>query len=155
MDQVSTVTGGIVTLFVAFLTIMFAILKLQHMLARKNPDISKFESDIFGDDHHFELDPRSNFQVAFGIENTISGFKSDPKFIKFVVKVAKQIEGVYTSKYYPMHACSEDDYSKFFPIESSKQIKLDKMRDQSALFCLDWETLDLEIYGSWTNGGDY
>ena len=54
-----------------------------------------------------------------------------------------------------MHACSDDDYSKFYPIESSKQIKLDKMRDQSALFCLDWDTLDLEIYGSWTNGGDY
>ena len=60
------------------LTILFGLLKLQHLLQRKNPSISKFilESALTVDDT-YQLSSENNFQLAIAIENYYTGALTD------------------------------------------------------------------------------
>ena len=42
-SSVPTITGGLVSLVVIVVTFMFGLLKLEHMMRKKSPNISKFD----------------------------------------------------------------------------------------------------------------
>ena len=54
-----------------------------------------------------------------------------------------------------MHKCTDKDYAKFNPPENEAYGKLEKIRKEGGLFCLDWTEHGHEIWGTWTNGKSY
>ena len=84
---VPTCSGGLVTLLVMLITILFTLLKLEHMLRRNNPSITKFDdaSDFYLGEK-FDLTEGKNNQMAFAIENSSTGLKYDDRFFKIVAK---------------------------------------------------------------------
>ena len=65
--EVRTLTGGVISLSIVMLTILFGLLKLQHMLERKNPLIST--NDVpseLSDEYDLEAE---EFMMAFGLED--------------------------------------------------------------------------------------
>ena len=151
-----TITGGIVSLLVIVIIVLFGLLKLDHLLKKKNPSITKFDDSIGSDIVvKFDLDQGNNVQMAFALENLKSGLKNDDRFFKFVTKRVHLIDGIYTATYYPMHQCTEADYATFYPIESKIANKVNKMKKMDALYCLNWDNIDFPLHGTWTSGDDY
>ena len=63
---------------------MFAVLKLQHMLERKNPDLTTFVvEDAFDTTEQYSMDQNS-FMVAVAAEHYLDGPKSDPRYVKWI-----------------------------------------------------------------------
>ena len=66
---------------IMFMTAGFALLKLQRLLLRKNPDLVKyFEKEAFDNTEKFNIGD-NDFMVAASVENWITGPKSDPRHI--------------------------------------------------------------------------
>ena len=151
-----TITGGIVSLLVIVTIFLFGLLKLDHLLKKKNPSLSKFDDSIGSDIVvKFDLDKGKNVQMAFAIENFHTGLLNDDRFFKFVAKRYSKIEDVFTTTHYPMHRCTEADYATFYPIESRIANKVNKMKKMNALSCLNWDNIDFPLHGTWTSGDDY
>ena len=71
------------TLLITFITFLFVLLKLEHLLNRKNPSISKF-TDEMNLDGVYDLS-QDDFQLAVGIEHWFEGIKNDGKYLKWMV----------------------------------------------------------------------
>ena len=58
-DEVRTATGGFFSLLVIITSLMFAILKLEHLLSRKSPNIVKLRQegilDVESDEGRYDL----------------------------------------------------------------------------------------------------
>ena len=54
-----------------------------------------------------------------------------------------------------MHLCTDADYAKFHPVEGKFTGKLENLKKNSGLFCLDWKEYGHDIWGTWTNGATY
>ena len=55
----------------------------------------------------------------------------------------------------PTYECQDSDYAKFYePIPESKK-KVQSLREQGGLVCIDWSTAGLELYGTWATGDTY
>ena len=48
---------------------------------------------------------------------------------------------------YELHPCTEKELEKFHPPEKRSIGSVDRLKKGGGLFCLDWENLDLDIYG--------
>ena len=48
-----------------------------------------------------------------------------------------------------MHICTEEDYKKFWPVDSRSQHRMDLIRTDPNrnLLCIDWETAGIDFYG--------
>ena len=66
MEQVQTHYGGCISLLFAFITFLFASLKLQHLLSKHNPQVNSFvEESAFDIDDKFSIASHSDFMIAF------------------------------------------------------------------------------------------
>ena len=70
--SVNTKTGAMVSFIVIFLTLAYSLLKMQHMIVRKNPSITVRNGKL---DHETTLNLGSDeFMMAFALED----FKAKP-----------------------------------------------------------------------------
>ena len=64
------------------------------------------------------------------------------------------MDSVLELSHIPAHKCTDEDYANFKePIKSSKS-KFDKLKNADALYCIDWKSADIEIFGS-ESSADY
>ena len=86
--RVTTLLGGCASIFLMTLLFLFALLKLEHLVTRKNPTITVFEEPLsmINGDGVESFDMRSdNFMMAFAAEDDITKEpKSDPRFVQWV-----------------------------------------------------------------------
>lgn len=78
--------GGFCSLIVSLITFMFAALKIQHLLLKKNPTINTYEiQDAFdGVNDKLQLS-ESDFMLAVGFDSWIEqGGRNDPRYIQWV-----------------------------------------------------------------------
>ena len=111
--EVRTLTGGVISLSIVMLTILFGLLKLQHMLERKNPLIST--NDVPSElSDEYDLDAEE-FMMAFGLED-VNGkmLLHDPDYIKWVAGIWYWTEKE-ESAFYPLHPCTDQEFAKFYP----------------------------------------
>ena len=83
-DQVRTSIGGVLSISVTCITLLFALQKLQHMLGRSYPNINIYDDKYaLTKDDQLELSSDS-FQMAFVLEDTMkSELLDDPKFVRW------------------------------------------------------------------------
>ena len=84
-DSVKTTIGTCISMIIIFLTSGFALLKLQHMLLKKRPDVVQFtEEGAFDESTKYSLTD-SDFIVAVSVEHWVKGATVDPRYIQFAM----------------------------------------------------------------------
>ena len=102
-DSIKTTIGTCMSMAIICLTLIYALLKLQHMLLFKNPDIIEF-TDLTAHDASKKYSLTDNdFIAAISVENWTAGPRVDPRYIQFVMANDVGTEdGKITTTYYPM-----------------------------------------------------
>ena len=83
-DTIKTYCGGLLSSFIIMITLLFASLKLNHLLSRYNPQVNDYvEKSHF--DHTDIYSPREHdFRMAVRIENYLTGeMKHDSNMVKW------------------------------------------------------------------------
>ena len=117
--EIKTCFGGLVSIGVIFVTFLFAMVKLEHLMDRKNPNIAQYLLPIEeGDSFDMTSD---QFQMAFAIENfntdtsVTKTVANDARFVQWYATVQKADSAgleVYTR--YLMHTCTAQEFAKFY-----------------------------------------
>ena len=86
-DSVNTIAGGVFSIALYMVVIMYATIKCSHLLTKHNPNISSY----FKIDEMQETAVNLNenkFRFAFSIENVygIKEQKNDPRYVKFIFR---------------------------------------------------------------------
>ena len=90
-----TVSGGIVTALIAVVFIGYALIKLAHLLNKKNPLIAETKETNF-----YDFNTRVNFnEIGFKMAFTVEGYqdkkmKNDPRYVKFLARMYYKIDGI-------------------------------------------------------------
>ena len=135
---VSTLSGGLLSFFVFYITFLFSIMKLKQLVERRNPTVNTYvDSDALTMDDRFDMSAE-NFMVAVALEGFYSGLKSDPRYIRWMAEIHTSQDDQYYKKLIPLHECTERDYEKFLQPDARSKKKVDKLRKNGGLMCLDF-----------------
>ena len=87
---VSTCCGGVLTFITIYITFLFALLKLTHLVAKKNPVVNTFaRMDFFSSEDVFRPD-EENYMMAFAVEDYLTGeSKLDSRYVKWAATFIK------------------------------------------------------------------
>ena len=92
--QVQTVSGGILTALLSVVFIGYALIKLTHLLDKKNPLIAETKETNFYD---FNTKVNLNgigFNMAFSVEGYIDKkIKDDPRYVKLLARHFYKVDG--------------------------------------------------------------
>ena len=81
------------------------------------------------------------FQFAFTVENYLDRkVRDDPAYVKFIVLVINEKEGVVSEKLLSYHKCNETDWEHFAPASRRSKTKFEAIRDtpDRGFYCVDW-----------------
>ena len=83
--HIRTYCGGCVSLIIIYVLVLFAVLKLQHLLSKHNPQVNTFVTrDHFEDSDIFTPGEDDNFSIASVVTNFITlDVKDDPLYVKW------------------------------------------------------------------------
>mmetsp|Transcript_6014 Transcript_6014/g.7260 ORF Transcript_6014/g.7260 Transcript_6014/m.7260 type:complete len:110 (+) Transcript_6014:152-481(+) len=105
------------SLLILYVTLLFAALKLRHLLERHNPNISTVvHFNALEKDEEFDT-TQDSFMMAFAIVDFFDGSLSDPRYIKWVARFNTMDNGDYSTQYVPMEPCKDSDLERFYPID--------------------------------------
>ena len=138
------------------LTFIFALLKLQQMLMFKNPTISTFDQEMeITSDNAFSLNG-DDFMLAFAIDEYGGAVKNDERYVKWFARYITKKKGEDTKyDFFPVRNCTSEDYDKFFePAKSSAQ-RIENLKEARAFYCIDYDSVDMNLYSSWIYENDY
>ena len=53
-----------------------------------------------------------------------------------------------------MHTCTEEDYSKFYPVDQRSSAALNRIKKEPhrSMLCLDWDNAGIDLYGTESSG---
>ena len=125
-DQARTHIGGIVSFVIQYTVFLFSLLKLSHLALRYNPTVVSFvmEDALTAEDKFALQDQKYDFMIAVGLNGFYSGPKIDPAYIKWFARKFVSINGEITNEIIPMHACTEEDFAKFYPPKPSSKASI-------------------------------
>ena len=103
---------------IIYVTLLFAILKFVNMINKENPTVfSYFEPDAVDVDYMFNMIDE-DFMIAFSLEDYNTGeTKMNTDYVKFYAMYSDMKDGVRETTEVPLHKCTEEDYSRFYPVE--------------------------------------
>ena len=90
---------------------MFALVKLEHLLNRNNPQVNTFvdKDALIAEDTH-EFTSANEFMMALALERTTTNERlDDPHFVKWFAEHWTKKDGVMTKRAIPMHKCTNLD----------------------------------------------
>ena len=96
--------------------------------------------------------------MAVAVENYNKGSQNDQSIFKVVAHrrlKTSETDTDYTNDFYTFHPCTEADYAKFHPVDQKVAPKVENFKARQGFFCLDWDNLDLEVYGNWATTNTY
>ena len=100
-EKYSTVLGGFFSAVVLMLTIMFAGLKLQHLIEHKNPSITTNTRALeIGEKYDLASD---DFKIAFSAATVAFEPKSDPRYMRWVARFRTVDKSIDTEEEIPLH----------------------------------------------------
>ena len=154
--RVHSLTGGLCTLILIFVILSYASVKFEHLITRHSPIMSSYPKDLILDEK-ISLSQR-NFRMAFAIENYYPPLflKKNTKYIKWVFRKYGKKDNESFEEILPSHDCTEDDYKEFYPADRKAALLVENIKadPDRGFLCLDWDDVDIEIYGS-ENESDY
>ena len=146
-----TQIGGICTVLVAITIIMYTTIKFVHLLTKYNPNINDYFVDKeIGTVANLN---EQNVRIAFNVEDYYAPwhFKNDENYVKWIFRMYGKKDNEFFSRNLPYHACTEEEYDEFYPIEPIYEKLLDSIKkdDNRGFYCIDWDDEEpFEIYGS-------
>ena len=152
-----TIVGACCSILILILTFIFGILKLEHMITRKNPMMQRLTANI--DTKESYSLSQDEFMMAVMIEK--SGGKDIPYDSRYTRWIAegweyKVREDEYKITRTLMHPCTADDLSNFYTPDSAETAqKFSKFVLDGNLFCLSKKAREFEIFGSYYQPHDY
>ena len=93
-SKVFTLVGGVFTVIIVCIWLVYATIKFEHMITKHNPLISEVNEQNF-----FDYETRLNlqqigFKMAFSIEGYLdSKTKDDERYVKILVRIYGKEEG--------------------------------------------------------------
>ena len=108
-----------------YITLNYAGMKLSHLMMRHNPLINQVTkaNEVPNDEHFSIID--NNFMMAFGLEDTVTKKNlDDSKFLKWIAYYVEFVDGERIRTELPVYKCTDEDFSRFYPIESSGETRL-------------------------------
>lgn len=146
--EVNTVCGGVLTLVIVTVTLLYASIKLTELVKNKNPRISDVTVPEYISNTEYVSVDEMDFKMAFKVfeANPTQGSptKYDPRYVKLYVFDAdwdyvnydstdpKAVENVKQLSY---HQCTEEDLSEFHPIREQDKATVERYIDD--FICLD------------------
>ena len=115
-ESVRTYCGGCVSLVIMYVTFLFALLKLQHLLSKHNPTVNTFtEHAAFGESDVWTGEENNDFMMAFTVVDYESGeVRDDLSFVKWFAHLWIVVDGEASLVEIPMNPCSDEDFAKFY-----------------------------------------
>ena len=118
-NKVKTMVGSCGSIMIFALTLLFGLLKLQHLFMRKNPLISQNTTPLRILTTYDTS--QAEFKMAVAAENYDAGTGiSDPRYVRWVVTHVQRRNDVFNNTIYPMHKCHEEELSEFNVAESEE-----------------------------------
>ena len=110
--RVKTRIGGVVSILIFILIIMYASLKFSHLVDKHNPVTNSFyKENYYGSKEGIDLVER-NVKIAFTIEDTygVKKQKNDPRYVKWLVEYEGYLDGILYQRILQFHKCTDEDY---------------------------------------------
>ena len=135
--EVKTSCGACISIVIFMLTFLFGVLKLQHLLTRKNPLITQNTIPLEAGER---FDTGSDdFMMAFAVEDKKGVPKNDTQYLRWMQKVQYEVDGIRTIKTEKLlKLCTQDDMAKFYPPKNQETANdVELHQDAGNLYCLD------------------
>ena len=133
--EVKTVCGACTSLVIFALTLLFGIIKMEHLALRKNPIITTNTSPLEADER---FDTGSDdFMMAFAVSDEKGVPKNDTRYFRWKVAFKNYVNGEKNKTEEFLQPCSQDAMNKFYPAESSQTANEVKSQQAAGnLYCL-------------------
>ena len=119
-EKVTTIVGGFCTLILYSTIFMYGTLKFSNLFTKPSPIINSYyaENEMAG--VAFNLNER-NYRVAFTVESFYAPIqqKSDPRYVKYLVRMYGQRNGQSFQRVLPYHKCTEEEFDEFYPVKEN------------------------------------
>eukprot|EP00354_Favella_ehrenbergii_P001052 CAMPEP_0170470690 /NCGR_PEP_ID=MMETSP0123-20130129/13082_1 /TAXON_ID=182087 /ORGANISM="Favella ehrenbergii, Strain Fehren 1" /LENGTH=135 /DNA_ID=CAMNT_0010737935 /DNA_START=54 /DNA_END=458 /DNA_ORIENTATION=+ len=133
--------GGVLSIFIFAIVLLFATVKLKTLLLRSNPTLSVVTlEDEFDEKDKYETQ-EEGFMMGFRLERSTSGsLRSNPRYLKWIARYREIVDGVKKhERLIALHPCTEEDYAKFHQPAKRAAAHVEKMKkSRRGLMCLDW-----------------
>lgn len=120
-NQIKSVPGAIVSLFLGIVLLAFAGQRLTELINHSNPIISVARvQDAHDASFKYNLS-NHGFKIAFGV-NDFRTFESldDPGYVDWIVKLTVGLnQKQLYSTFLTFHKCTEEDYNDFYEPRAS------------------------------------
>ena len=146
--SVKTVAGGTLSIFVITIMILYSISKFEVLLSHHNPAINIVEKEENTSDDVLELHEKDDFMIAFSLVDWSGNSKNDPRYVKWVFTYSEyNVRKRVNFHAHLMHQCTDKEMKKFYPLDDSGKKIIQKLFDQNGLFCADFRSVKLSLYG--------
>lgn len=106
---IKTSLGSLASIAILLLTVMFGILKLEHLILRKNPSLTISPKDLQKDDINYKYNTADkDFMMAVAAEDMYTGkLVNDPRYIRWYVSFYNHI----SYDFIEMHPCTDSEFA--------------------------------------------
>ena len=117
-NTVTSRTGGMITLLISIVVILYAAVKFVHLYTRHNPLLSSYYQDVTANEI-LDLSEQKEFKIAFSVEDYTEPrkLKNSPEYVKLYLRLQTKKDGVWTGRELGTHICTDQDYAQFYPIQ--------------------------------------
>ena len=151
-EKVSSVFGGILTIAMLIVMLLYAGIKLIMLVNRENPTVSTFKEEfVLSSEDKLNL-KNANMRFAWTWEGySDKKLRNDPRYVKQMVRLSGRSNGKLIETMLDYHLCTWEDFETFDPPTLDAERVLNKIMDdpERGLYCFDWDKLGetLEIWG--------
>ena len=138
--KVHTVTGGILTSILGIIFFSYALLKLTHLMNKKNPLIAEIRESNFYDYHTRININEIGFKMAWAVEGYLDGkIKDDPKYVKLLARIVYKTDNKKHEKILSLHKCTDEDWDDFDEPAKGMEDQLINIKNdpERGMYCLD------------------
>ena len=116
--ELNTSCGAIISMLIIILTLSFGLLKLEHLMERKNPLIVTNTVPL---DSEEQINTGSdNFMMAFAaVGKKNKNVKNDPRFVRWYARFWQIVDGEYSARNVPLNLCTDKEFAMFDPPEDA------------------------------------
>ena len=139
-----TAIGGLLTIVMLITVALYGAKKTQHLINKANPTVSSIELPNAIDMNEVINIGKTNFRFAFNLERRKED-KNDPKFVRWHVRNYGRRNGKSFENNLPIHRCTAEDMSSFYPISSEWDSSF-SFRHIDGIFnayCVDWNDVNI------------
>ena len=153
---INSITGGVMTILVLFLTLAYAGQKLDDLLARKEVTTTSILEESALELTETVKVNEMGFRVAFSVENYQTGeIINDPRYVKWIVRMYYKTDvDTYKEDILPVEVCTDEELSTWGD-HSGNQEQYDLRLREGRLFCIDKNVWDDMYLGGFPSESEY